>query len=98
MSVEKIPSCDSAQVTELVKHFVREAEQVSDVGAELSFILPSSSTSSFPALFDSMEGMVLVQHNYTVTCGTIQCGSVSTRAITLPVMKGFKSNYDGLCG
>ena len=35
--------------------FVPGAEQVSDVGAELSFILPSSSTPSFPNLFDRLE-------------------------------------------
>ena len=55
MTVEKQPQCVSAQVTELVKSFVEGGEQVTDVGAELSFILPSSSTSSFPALFDSLE-------------------------------------------
>ncbi len=56
MTVEKVAACDSAQVTDLVTQFVEEAEQVSDIGAELSFILPSSSTSNFPALFDSLEG------------------------------------------
>ena len=38
-----------------MKSFVPEAEQVTDVGAELSFILPSSSTPSFPNLFDRLE-------------------------------------------
>ena len=40
---------------QLVKSFVPEAEQVTDVGAELSFILPSSSTPMFPSLFDRLE-------------------------------------------
>ena len=48
-------SCNSSRVEQLVKSFVPEAEQVTDVGAELSFILPSSSTPSFPDLFDKME-------------------------------------------
>ena len=40
---------------QLIKSFVPEAEQVTDVGAELSFILPSSSTPAFPNLFDRLE-------------------------------------------
>ena len=51
----KDPSCVSSRVEQLVKSFVPEAEQVTDVAAELSFILPSSSTPSFPDLFDKME-------------------------------------------
>ena len=38
-----------------MKSFVPKAEQVTDVAAELSFILPASSTPSFPDLFDKME-------------------------------------------
>lgn len=56
MTIEKTANCDSEQVAELVKDFVEEAEKDSDVGAELSFILPSSSSGSFPGLFDSLEG------------------------------------------
>ena len=40
---------------QLVKSFVPTAEQVTDVAAELSFILPASSTPSFPDLFDKLE-------------------------------------------
>ena len=47
--------CVSSRVEQIVKSFVPEAEQVTDVGAELSFILPSSSTPSFPNLFDKIE-------------------------------------------
>ena len=47
--------CESSRVEQLVKTFVPDAEQVTDVGAELSFILPSSSTPSFPDLFDRLE-------------------------------------------
>ena len=38
-----------------MKSVVADAEQVTDVGAELSYILPSASTVSFPELFDLLE-------------------------------------------
>ena len=53
----KQAACNSTQVTELVKSFVDEAQQVTDVGAELSFLLPSSSSSNFPSLFNTLEGI-----------------------------------------
>ena len=40
---------------QLVKSFVPKAEQVTDVGAELSFILPASSAPSFPDLFSRLD-------------------------------------------
>ena len=55
LTMVKDPSCVSSRVEQLVKSFVSEAEQVTDVAAELSFILPSSSTPSFPDLFDELE-------------------------------------------
>ena len=57
MVVVKEAGCNSARVVELVKSFVQEAKQVTDVGAELSLILPSAATSSFPALFEALEGI-----------------------------------------
>lgn len=55
MTLVKEPACDSAQVSHIVQSVVREAEQVTDVGAELSFVLPSSATPHFPQLFDTLE-------------------------------------------
>ena len=55
LTLVKDISCDSSRIEQLVKSFVPEAERVTDVGAELSFILPSSSTPSFPNLFDKLE-------------------------------------------
>ena len=55
LTLVKDLSCVSSRVEQLVKSFVPEAEQVTDVGAELSYILPSSSTPSFPELFDRLE-------------------------------------------
>ena len=55
MTIVKDESCDPSLVESVVKSVVSQAEQVTDVGAELSYILPSSSTSSFPELFDKLE-------------------------------------------
>ena len=56
MTMVKEPKCDSQVVTDLVKRIVNGAKQVTDVGAELSFILPSQSSSYFPNLFDTLDG------------------------------------------
>ena len=56
MTLVKEPSCDSAAVTQLVQSHVRGAEQMTDVGAELSYVLPSTASSHFPQLFDDLEG------------------------------------------
>ena len=55
MTIVKDVSCDSSQVEKLVRSLVTKAEQVTDVGAELSYILPSSATPSFPELFYRLE-------------------------------------------
>lgn len=55
MTMVKDASCDSSQVEHLVESLVPKAEQVTDVGAELSYILPSSATPSFPELFNKLE-------------------------------------------
>ena len=44
------------QVCDLVLGKVPGSQVVTDVGAELSFILPSSATHHFPQLFDTLEG------------------------------------------
>ena len=56
MVVVKEPHCDSSKVTALVISIVKGSKQVTDVGAELSYILPSTATESFPSLFDALEG------------------------------------------
>ena len=44
------------QVCDLVLGKVPGSQVVTDVGAELSFILPSTATHHFPSLFDTLEG------------------------------------------
>ena len=55
MTMVKDDSCDPSLVENVVKSVVPQAEQVTNVAAELSYILPSSSTPSFPELFDKLE-------------------------------------------
>ena len=44
------------QVCDLVLGKVPGSQVVTDVGAELTFILPSTATHHFPALLDTFEG------------------------------------------
>ena len=55
MTIVKAPSCNPLRVERLVKSFVPQSKQVTNAGAELSYVLPSSSTPSFPELFDRLE-------------------------------------------
>ena len=55
MTLVKESHCVSSEVEALVRLFVPSAEKVTDVGMELSFILPSSDASKFPDLFDKLE-------------------------------------------
>ena len=57
MTIVKEANCVSSEVERLVKSFVPTAEQVTDVGAELSFVLPSNAAAKFPdLLFDQLDG------------------------------------------
>ena len=55
LTIVKDDSCDPSQVERAVRSAVSDAEQSTDVGAELSYVLPSSATGSFPQLFDKLE-------------------------------------------
>ena len=57
MVVVKDPSCKSADVTSIVTSIVRGSKNITDVGTELSYVLPSNSTHSFPQLFETLEGI-----------------------------------------
>ena len=69
MVIEKAPTCDSTKVVDIVKSIVPDGKCVLDIGAELSFILPSQATSSFPSLFEELECMSV----YTCTMVLCQC-------------------------
>ena len=55
LTVVKEPHCDSGKITNVVERMVSGAKMVTDVAAELSFVLPSQSSSQFPDLFDLLE-------------------------------------------
>ena len=55
MVVVKEPSCNSAKVNSIVTSLVPGGRNVTDVGTELSYVLPSSDTHNFPTLFDALE-------------------------------------------
>ena len=57
MVIVKEPSCDSSKVTDTVTSLVRGGKNVTDIGAELSYMLPLQSSQNFPTLFDTLEGM-----------------------------------------
>lgn len=62
MTMVKEAGCDSVAVTNIVTSAITGAEQVTDVGAELSFILPSSSIQQFPDLFDMLDSKLVVMY------------------------------------
>lgn len=64
MTMVKEPSCETQAVIDLVTRTVDEAKAVMDVGAELSFILPSQSAHQFPQLFDTLDGELNVFDQY----------------------------------
>ena len=61
MVVVKEPSCVSDSVVSIVTSLVQGSKKITDVGTELSFVLPSNSTHSFPQLFDTLEGTQSVE-------------------------------------
>ena len=56
MTIVKELSCDSSAVISLVQQMVAGAKLNTDIGAELSFVLPFQSSHSFPELFDTIDG------------------------------------------
>ncbi len=55
MAIVKEPGCDSRKIIDIVKGMVEGSSEVTDVGAELTFILPTQSRNQFPDLFDIFE-------------------------------------------
>ena len=52
----KAPDCNVTATSSLVYNHVQDARMVSDVGAELAFVLPSQSSMGFEPLFRELEG------------------------------------------
>ena len=56
LTLVKGPACKTARLSELVTSTVPGSQLDSDVSAELSFLLPFTSTQHFPQLLDALEG------------------------------------------
>ncbi|XP_022091487.1 ATP-binding cassette sub-family A member 3-like [Acanthaster planci] len=55
MVMVKSPQCDVAKVSNLIHSYIPSAALESDVGAELSFILPNEASDKFEGLFTELE-------------------------------------------
>ncbi|XP_070574888.1 phospholipid-transporting ATPase ABCA3-like [Ptychodera flava] len=55
MNLVKNAACDRIAIDSLIKRHVPPAELVSDVGAELSYILPRENTPAFTPMFQELE-------------------------------------------
>jgi len=53
--IVKEPTCIAENILETIKLYVPEAEVESNVGAELSFVLPKEQSAKFEKLFDNLE-------------------------------------------
>ncbi len=56
MVVEKEAQFNSEKLTNLIESMVQGAKEATNVGAELTYVLPFESASAFPQLFEAMEG------------------------------------------
>jgi len=55
LTVVKNPNCNVVGLQERIKSYVNEAQMESNVGAEISFILPKEMSSQFENLFTDLE-------------------------------------------
>ena len=60
LTVVKGADCNVVATSTLVYKHVPDAKMVSDVGAELAFVLPSQSSAGFEPLFRELEGKLMV--------------------------------------
>ena len=56
----KAAECNVTDTASLVYNHVADAFQVSDVGAELAFVLPSQSSTGFEKLFQTLEREIFI--------------------------------------
>ena len=55
LTLVKGRSCDTGRLSELIKSTVPGSQLASDVSAELTFLLPFTSSQHFPTLLDTLE-------------------------------------------
>ena len=56
MTIVKSPQFQENKVVSLIHDLIPTAKQVSNIGAELSYILDNDSSKMFKSLFESLEG------------------------------------------
>uniref|UniRef100_A0A7M5XMD2 ABC transporter domain-containing protein n=1 Tax=Clytia hemisphaerica TaxID=252671 RepID=A0A7M5XMD2_9CNID len=71
MVMVKTPTCDPSQVQNLIENYVPTAQLESNIGLELSFILPSEYSNKFEELFTEIEsnreGLGIASYGASVT-------------------------------
>ncbi|XP_070811047.1 phospholipid-transporting ATPase ABCA3 [Pituophis catenifer annectens] len=99
MVMVKEPYCNLGEISHLIYHYVPNASLESNVGAELSFILPKESTHKFEALFTELElrreelgiasygASVTTMEEVFLRVGKLVDSSMDIQAIQLPALQ-----------
>uniref|UniRef100_UPI00398EE067 phospholipid-transporting ATPase ABCA3 isoform X2 n=1 Tax=Pristiophorus japonicus TaxID=55135 RepID=UPI00398EE067 len=99
MVIVKRPRCKVARITNLVKRYVPRANLQTNVGAELSYILPKESTDRFEGLFSELEkkqaelgiasygASITTMEEVFLRVGKLVDSSVDIQAIQLPALQ-----------
>jgi ABC-type multidrug transport system ATPase subunit len=90
LTLVKADSCDTGRLSELIKSTVPGSQLASDVSAELTFLLPFTSSQHFPTLLDTLE-------NDRERLGVASYGVSQTtmEEVFLKVGKGSTNVFDG---
>ncbi|XP_043832232.1 phospholipid-transporting ATPase ABCA3-like [Dromiciops gliroides] len=106
MIIVKGPTCNIEEISHLISYHVPTATMESNVGAELSFILPKESSYKFESLFTELEekqtelgiasygASVTTMEEVFLRVGKLVDSSMDLQAIQLPTLKYEKSTED----
>ena len=86
MTFVKTPSCSTASLESTVTRHIPDAELTADVGTEVSFLLPKSTTPRFPQLFTELDKgkSALGFESYGVSVTTLEdvsCSALPPRSM-----------------
>ena len=108
MTVVKGSHCESPAVERLVKQTVSGAKLMSDIGTELSFVMPREESGNFPTLFGDLENkrQALGIESYGVSVTTMEevflhvsngvQQSTSSSALSLPAARVLNTSQPAL--